>query len=294
MTTMHEVPDLASYDAILVSSSAGKDSQAMIDYVVELAGLQAVPLSRLTVVHADLGRVEWKGTVELAREQAEHYGLRFIVTSRIGGVSKKDGKTYSKGETFGDILDYAERRGRWPDSGNRWCTSDFKRGPIRRVITQLHREHGARQPFRLLSCMGMRAEESPRRAKMAPLVSGAAPGKVGGSECCTQKRHVDTWLPIQSWTEAQVWERIRRSGVRHHPAYDAGMPRLSCCFCIFAPKPALMIAGKLNPELLDAYVGAEARMGHTFRNGFSLAEIKAAIEAGEETDAGDLSGAWNM
>ncbi len=32
-----EAVDLSSYDVICVSSSAGKDSQAMLDYVVELA-----------------------------------------------------------------------------------------------------------------------------------------------------------------------------------------------------------------------------------------------------------------
>jgi hypothetical protein len=30
-------PDLSSYHCILVNSSAGKDSQAMLDYLVELA-----------------------------------------------------------------------------------------------------------------------------------------------------------------------------------------------------------------------------------------------------------------
>jgi hypothetical protein len=46
----------------------------MLDYVVEQARAQGVPLARLVVVHADLGRVEWQGTAELARRQAEAYG----------------------------------------------------------------------------------------------------------------------------------------------------------------------------------------------------------------------------
>ena len=75
-------PDLSSYDRILVNSSAGKDSQAMLDYLVELADSQGVSRDRIVVVHCDLGRVEWQGTLELAREQAEHYGLRFEVVQR--------------------------------------------------------------------------------------------------------------------------------------------------------------------------------------------------------------------
>ena len=34
---MNSTPDLASFDFIIVNTSAGKDSQAMLDYLVELA-----------------------------------------------------------------------------------------------------------------------------------------------------------------------------------------------------------------------------------------------------------------
>ena len=76
---MH-APDLGSYDVILVNSSAGKDSQAMLDYIVELAG--AALRDRIVVVHCDLGRVEWQGTRELAEAQARYYGVRFEVVKR--------------------------------------------------------------------------------------------------------------------------------------------------------------------------------------------------------------------
>lgn len=280
-----DVPDLTAYDCILVSSSGGKDSQAQLDYAVELAR-EAGVLDRVVVVHADLGRAEWSGTLDLAREQAEHYGLRFEVTTRIGGTAKRSGKTYQAGEEYGDLLDYAERRGAWPDAQNRWCTSDFKRGPIRRVITQLHREHGSKRTFRVLQCLGLRAEESPGRAKKPQLVREPS--------ACTKLRTVETWLPIQHWTESQVWARIERSGVRHHRAYDLGMPRLSCVFCIFAPRAALMIAGQHNRALLDEYVRVERETGHTFRHGFTIESIADALNDGEAVDPSALDGAWNM
>ena len=78
------------------------------------------------------------------------------------------------------------------------------------------------------------------------------------------KRHVDEWLPIHAWTARQVRERIHESGVPHHWAYDIGMPRLSCRFCIFAPAAALITAGYYNRELLADYAGVERRTGHTF------------------------------
>jgi len=41
------VPDLACCDLILISTSGGKDSQAMTDLVVELAGEAEVPRANL-------------------------------------------------------------------------------------------------------------------------------------------------------------------------------------------------------------------------------------------------------
>jgi 3'-phosphoadenosine 5'-phosphosulfate sulfotransferase (PAPS reductase)/FAD synthetase len=291
-----DIPDLASYDCILLSSSSGKDSQTMLDYVVEVC--QVVGLAhgdidlltrRIVVVHADLGRVEWDGSKSLAQVQAECYGLRFAVVSRIGGVATRDGKAYTKGEVYGDLLDYIKRRGMWPDSCNRYCTSDFKRGPIRKLMTRLHREWKAKGntgTFRLLNCMGMRAEESPARAKRPQLANNKA--------MTTKTRVVDDWLPIQHWTESQVWARIKRCGVPYHPAYELGMPRLSCVFCIFAPRGALMIAGQANPQLLADYVEIEADIDHDFRNKFKLASILEALESGEQIDYEALGGNWNM
>lgn len=279
--------DLHDYNAVLLSSSGGKDSQAMIDRVVELTREQHYPLSRLVVVHADLGRVEWEGTRELAERQAAHYGLRFEVVSRIGGTAARASGTYDAGEQYGDLLDYVRRRGMWPSSTTRYCTSDFKRGPIRKVITRLHREWkaaGGVGTFRLLQCMGLRAQESPGRAKRQPLTRE--------DSACTGSREVMTWLPIHRWTEDQVWRRIRASGAPYHPAYDLGMPRLSCVFCIFAPRSALVLAGRHNSELLAEYAEVEAHIGHTFRQDLSLAEIVKAVEAGE--DVGAMDGAWNM
>ena len=241
--------DLASYDVILVNSSGGKDSQAMLDYMVELA---AELRDRIVVVHADLGRVEWKGTKELAAEQAAAYGLRFEVVSRPQG----------------DLLAHIEARGMFPDSKNRYCTSDHKTGQVATLLTALVRELGLPRQARILSCLGIRADESPARAKKLPF----GPDR----KATNGKRQVDRFYPIFAWTEAEVWARIEQSGVRHHPAYDLGMPRLSCCFCVLASKASLVLAARHNPELAAEYVAVEARIGHRFRNDLAMAEIVAA------------------
>jgi predicted phosphoadenosine phosphosulfate sulfurtransferase len=43
---MATAPDLTSYDWLVINSSAGKDSQAMLDFVVSLADEQGVARAR--------------------------------------------------------------------------------------------------------------------------------------------------------------------------------------------------------------------------------------------------------
>lgn len=254
-------PDLSSYRWLVINSSAGKDSQAMLDFLVEQADLAGVPRERLVVAHADLGRVEWPGTRELAEEQARHYSLEFHAIPRPQG----------------DLLQHIALRGMFPSPPIRWCTSDHKRTQILRLLTHLTARalaEGTTPPVRILNCLGMRAEESSARARRTPfsLDERASNGK----------RWVDTWLPIHSWNVQQVWQRIRASGVPYHWAYDFGMPRLSCCFCIFAPRDALLLAGQHNPELLAEYVEVERAIGHRFRLELSLAEVQQALADGEQ------------
>jgi len=262
-------PDLSYYDRIVLNSSAGKDSQAMIDFIVELAREQGV-MDRLVVVHCDLGRVEWKGTRELAEEQAKHYGLRFEVVSR----------------PLGDLLDQVEERKMWPSSKMRYCTSDHKRAQVYKVLTRLTEEVRAvwtegklspLPPVRILNCLGIRAQESPARAKKSPL--GLDKMASNG------KREVTTWYPIFDWTKDQVWARIKQSGVRHHRAYDLGMPRLSCVFCVMASKDALLLSAMHNPALLDTYVALEQKIGHEFKHHLPIAGIKQALANGERPKA---------
>jgi 3'-phosphoadenosine 5'-phosphosulfate sulfotransferase (PAPS reductase)/FAD synthetase len=254
------VPNLSAYHWIVLNSSAGKDSQAMLDVVVEQADRAGVRRDRLVVAHADLGRVEWPGTRELAEEQARHYGLAFVAAARPQG----------------DLLDHIAHRGMFPSPATRFCTSDHKRGQILKVLTRLtDRSRATGVPVcRILNCLGLRGEESPARARRRPFTPNVL--------ACNGRRWVDDWLPLHDWTVAQVWARIRASGVRHHPAYDLGMPRLSCCFCIFSPRSALLLAGKHNPELLAEYVAIERRIGHAFRQELPLASIQQALAKGEK------------
>lgn len=254
-------PDLASYDFIVINSSAGKDSQAMLDVVAREARLAGVPDERIVVVHCDLGRVEWPGTRELAEEHTRHYGYRFEVVSR----------------RHGDLLEHVERMGFWPRSSTRYCTSDHKRDQVARLLTRLTAEAiGAvkGRAVRILQCLGIRAAESPARSKL--------PAFSTDKRASNGRREVHLWLPLHGWSVEQVWHRIQVAGTRRHYAYDLGMPRLSCSFCIFAGRDALLLAGHARTELLREYVRVEGVIGHKFRKELALSDILADVEAGEQ------------
>ena len=263
-----EMPKLSEWDIILLNSSGGKDSQTMIRKVVRLAVDEGYPLENIIVAHAELGRVEWEGTTELAREQSEAYGLEFRSISRPQG----------------DLLDHIEKRGMFPGPATRYCTSDHKRSQIAKVITRLDRERREGKTFSVLNCMGLRAQESSARRKKSPFT----PNKYFS----TKTRTVWDWLPILHWTEDEVWTDIKESGIRYHDAYNYGMPRLSCVFCIYAPKGALVLAAKHNPKLLSEYVEVEKRIGHKFRLDVSMADVQ--IEAESNNPIEIPTGNWNM
>lgn len=253
--------NLHKYDKIVINSSAGKDSLAMLHHLVQLADDQHISRSQLVVVHADLGKAEWKGTRELAEKQAKLYGLDFRAISREQ-----------------DLLDQIRYRGMWPSNKARYCTSDHKRGQIAKVLTQLVREADLKRPVKILNCLGLRAQESSARAKKNVFERNKVATGAG------KKKIVDTWHPILDWSEQEVWATIKENNLPYHPAYDLGMPRLSCVFCVFAPKAALIIAGRNNPELLDEYCQIEEDIQHDFRHGFKIAEVREAIAQGETAD----------
>lgn len=253
--------DLTKYDILVANISGGKDSQTMLRKVVRMATLQGV-LDRVVAVHCDLGRVEWDGTLELARAHAALYGLRFEIVTR----------------PLGDLLDHAIERAErgkpaFPGFKTRWCTSDHKTSQVYKLMTALVREHTVKRPLNILNILGNRAEESVERAGQPAFAFNE-----GASN--QTKRHVWNWLPIQDMLETEVWADIRESGVPYHYAYDLGMPRLSCVFCIYSGFDAMVLGAQHNPKLAEEYSEVEVRFGFRLNEKFTMAEV---IEAAKTT-----------
>ena len=221
------------------------------------------PKDQIIVSHQDLGDMEWDGVQDLVIEQANLFGFETVIEKRV------DKNGYQE-----NLLEYAERRGKWPSRSQRWCTSDFKRGPGDKVLRRLANQREAKN---VLYIFGFRADESTDRAKKKRLSQN--------HRLSTKKRKVWEFNIVLHWDLERVWRVIINNSLPYHWAYDIGMPRLSCVFCIFAPKDALVIAGKKNPKLLDRYIATEKKIGHTFKNGFAIAEVKKLINNGYEPKA---------
>ena len=99
----------------------------------------------------------------------------------------------------------ADDRG-YPLRRNRWCCQEFKEGG-----------GGGR-----VKILGIRAAESPRRAKRWKEFTRWAPSSSAASWCIN---------PILRWTDADVWQFIRDTGLPYCRLYDEGFRRLGCIGC---------------------------------------------------------------
>lgn len=230
-TAPAEIREFIARGALFViNHSGGKDSQAMTAVVRQL-----VPASQILVVHADLGEIEWSGCETLIRDT-------------IGDLPLIVCKAAS---SFWDMVD---RRKMFPSPSNRQCTSDLKRTPIEREIRRYLKANPQFNGL-VVNCMGLRAEESASRKKLATLKFSARNSKAG--------REWHEWLPIHDMTEVEVFATIAQAGEKPHWVYKAGMRRKSCAFCIMACDSDLTRAAELRPALYARYVAKERELGFT-------------------------------
>ena len=248
---------------VVINHSGGKDSQAMTILLPRI-----VPRDQLVAVHAPLGEVEWPGTVEFIRATLPP-GMPLILAPVASGKS---------------LLEAIEERGRFPSPSVRWCTSSTKRGPIERELRHYLKAH-PRFGGRLVNAMGMRAEESPARARKTPWRRNDRMSVAG--------REVFDWLPVFDLSTQDVFRVIRNAGQSPHWAYAAGMSRLSCSFCILASRADLRRAAELRPDLYRTYAELERRIGHTLSpSRIPLPELTgiSPFTAGDAEDAIGLGG----
>lgn len=268
---------------IFPNVSGGKDGQAMTK-VISSYGL---PMEAL--VHADLGRVEWKESLPMCEKLSKQFNLPLHVVTRTDGLDmlgrwqKRMHQLEGQGKPF------------WSSSQARYCTSDLKRDPINHLYRNLDTNF-------IISAEGVRGQESKEREKKIPLTIR---WKITSSfyKGMTVERAIDnfrpdkrlalTWYPIFEFSLEDVWGTYNMSSIRlelaraaynesgivpawwpFHPAYVYGNERVSCAFCVFGSLNDLSNGAIHHPDLLDEMIAMEEYSGFTFKNDWSLASLK--------------------
>lgn len=135
--------------------------------------------------------------------------------------------------TGNPFLDLCIWKGRFPSPKARFCTDELKTIPITEQVVKPILQSGNK----VRSWQGIRADESPRRAKMQ----------------MHEQIDLGVWVyrPLLHWTAAEVFEIHRNHGIKPNPLYLKGMNRVGCMPCIMCRKGELSEIGKRFPDVIE-------------------------------------------
>lgn len=255
---------------ILVAFSGGKDSVAMVLYLLELG----VDKSRIELHHHDVdGRryrvFDWTCTPSYCQAFADAFDLPLIFSWREGGIVREinrenEGLQDVCFEKDGEVVRLKSRKGnstrkKFPavsaDLRTRWCSSVVKIDVLARVVNNLYNDCD------LLVLTGERREESPARSKY---------NDVEKYRSHTKRRNAWQWRPIIDFTEEQVWALFEKYRVQAHPCYELGWSRCSCQTCIFSSSNVWATIYDLSTEKVFFISNMEDEIEHTLYNKMTI------------------------
>ena len=301
-------------DEIVVSSSGGIDSQAILVIAARLAKGR-----KLHVVHADMREQEHtsaascnvepqdgfdgRGAEELVEAQAKLANAELHVVRR----NAADGVNHSLNQQVLQKRTWS-RVGMGPCQG----TSDHKRGPIWTVYTKLAKRIArSDRPVRILEIRGEARHEGgcggKRDKRLRKLAIASEGGRVERHvRCSNSRREVVTWYPLADLPQDAIWQLVREAAARNEttlPAWtygfrmqdgrEYGLPRFSCAVCVFARRPVLQVVAELRPKLFTDMVQIEDTIQKPFRQEFSLRGIQDDVKAGVRVSAEELANGWD-
>lgn len=273
--------DLASYNKYIVSFSGGKDSTALLLFLLD----NGIPKDRIELWHQEIdGReaslFDWEVTPDYCRKVGEAFGVPIYFQWKNGGfrreMTRKDARTApisfeqpdSSVATTGGDRGKPSTRLRFPqpspDLRVRWCSAYLKIDVCATAIRHQDRFKG----IRTLVLSGERGEESPQRAKYAILEPDRADLRNG-----REPRHVDRFRPLRDWKERDIWDLMEKYRVRPHPCYSMGFGRCSCKFCIFGNATQFASAACCSPDQMDTLIRFEKDFGYTLKRDTDLASL---------------------
>jgi len=234
---------------IVINFSGGKDSSAML----HLLASRYADTHHLHVIFADTGwehvaTDQWESARDWCKQCVDRYNLKLHVVSNPKRT----------------LLEEIVERGKFPSSGQRWCTAHHKRNPIQKWI-----RNNVANPH-VVNCLGIRAEESPARAKKSPIARDTT--------LSTRSRSVYTWYPIFHWPLERMWNYHEIHDLPTHPVYRF-LPRFSCRVCIFHTSRDLAAVRKHDPDSFAIWSKLEQDLNFTSNPKASVIELADAWEA---------------
>jgi 3'-phosphoadenosine 5'-phosphosulfate sulfotransferase (PAPS reductase)/FAD synthetase len=245
-----------------IGVSGGKDSAACALAVHRYLDSIGFTGQRLAV-HADLGRVEWRQSLDKCRELADSLGWELMVVKRNAGdlMDRWLGR-WDNNVTRYKELSCVQLILPWSTAAMRFCTSEMKASIIRSNLKK-------RFPGQnILNITGVRREESASRAKMPVFKVDPQLVNKGGQGM--------SWNAIIDWSIDEVFEACASHSVALHEAYTRyGMSRVSCTFCILSSGPDLQ-ASSTCPDNHDIYremVDLEISSAFSFQSNRWLGDV---------------------
>jgi len=190
-------------------------------------------------------------------------GLDFRAVFMNTGWEHEDTYTYLKEleRYIGEIhwiepplhfADLVRKKGMFPGRIFRYCTQQLKIYPLLHWIEEAYAETPV-----LINAVGIRAEESARRAKMSRW-----------SEWMDNTR-VWVWRPLLDWKEEAVMDIHQRHGIPPNPLYLRKSSRVGCWPCIFARKAEIRAVADETPERIDEIRELEAEVQELARQRYA-------------------------
>lgn len=263
VTTTPEIDTLLEADAVVaIGVSGGKDSVACALAVARHLDMIGHTGPRI-LVHADLGRVEWKDSAPACERLAAHLGWELLTVRRqAGDMLARWQKRWENNVTRYKELSCVRLILPWSTPSMRFCTSELKTAVITSALKKRYPNHD------IVNVTGVRRQESSARSKMpvsAPLAALTRRNKQGV-----------TWNAIIEWPVEDVFSEIAEAGLALHEAYTRyGASRVSCAFCIMSALDDLRAAADCadNHDLYREMVAIEATSTFAFQGQRWLADV---------------------
>lgn len=207
----------------IISFSGGKDSTALILWAIENLGLH-----KINVVFFDTG---WEH--QFTYEYIDYIDNKLLKGKLIRLKSKK----------YDGFEDLCIKRKRVPSTNARYCTQELKIFPLKDYFKSLNGE--------IHSYNGIRAEESPRRAKMEMII-------------WDDDLNAYVYRPLLYWSADDVFAIHKKYNIEPNPLYKLGMLRVGCMPCIMLNHKEMINIIKNFPEIIENLKKLEKTAGRSF------------------------------